>query len=86
MSDEQVNYSSPFPSVIEIDGKERILEFLARHGGGAPDIEHEGISFGGTAGWSEVHAADGYRMRCEWSELGSTRQMSFVEIAPGGDQ
>jgi hypothetical protein len=86
MSDEQVNYSSPLPSVIEIDGKERVLEFLARHGGAAPDVEHEGVSSEGTAGWSEVHAADGYRMRCEWSEIGSTRHMSFVEIAPGRSQ
>ncbi len=29
----------------------------------------------------EVHAADGYRLRCEWSVIGSERRMSFVEIA-----
>jgi hypothetical protein len=32
--------------------------------------------------WSEVHAADGYPLRCEWSALGTERQMRSIEIAP----
>jgi hypothetical protein len=82
MDNERISSSSPFPSVISIDGKERVLDFLSRHGGAALVAEHEGERLEGTRGWSDVHAADGYRLRCEWSELGSERQMSFVEIAP----
>lgn len=82
MTNEHISFGSPFPSVLSIDGKDRVREFLARHGGVASDVEHEGDQFEGTSGWSEVHAADGYRLRCEWSLLGSGRHMSFVELAP----
>ena len=82
MTKEHISFSSPVPSVVSIDGPERIRDFLARHGGAASDVEHEGDRDEQTAGWSEVHAADGYRLRCEWSELGTERHMSFVEIAP----
>ncbi len=82
MTDERVNFSSPIPTVVTIDGEERVRGFLARHGGAARDQEHEGDRFHGAAGWSEVHAKDGYRLRCEWSVLGSERKMNFVEIAP----
>jgi hypothetical protein len=82
MNDERVNFSSPMPTVLSIDGEERVLGFLARHGGAATDQEHEGERYEGSSGWSEVHAADGYRLRCEWSLLGSERKMNFVEIAP----
>jgi len=83
MTNETISFTSPFPTVISIDGEERVRDFLARHGGAAPDVEHEGDRDEKTSGWSEVHAADGYRLRCEWSALGSERHMSFVEIAPG---
>ena len=82
MTTEHISFSSPIPSVVSIDGKDRILDFLARHGGAAADMEHEGDGIAGASGWSEVHAADGYRLRCEWSALGAGRHMSFVEIAP----
>ena len=82
MTNERIGFSSPFPTQLSIDGRERVLNFLARHGGSAPDVEHEGDRFEATSGWSEVHAADGYRLRCEWSVLGSEHQMSYVEIAP----
>ena len=82
MDDERVNFASPMPAVLSVDGEERVLSFLARHGGAAPDQEHEGDRFNGTCGWSEVHALDGYRLRCEWSQLGSEQKMNFVEIAP----
>jgi hypothetical protein len=84
MTHEHTSFSSPFPSVLSIDGEDRVRDFLARHGGAALDVEHEGDRYGeGVSGWSEVHAADGYRLRCEWSAFGSERNMSFVEIAPG---
>jgi hypothetical protein len=83
MTDEHISLSSPFPTVLSIDGRERVRDFLDRHGGPARDVEHEGDRDEKTSGWSNVHAADGYRLRCEWSALGSERRMSFVEIAPG---
>ena len=86
MSKEQISYSSPFPGVLAIDGEDRVREFLARHGSAAPDVMHEGDHHEGVSGWSSVHAADGYRLHCEWSVLGSARKMSFVEIAPASNQ
>ncbi len=83
LTNEHISYTSPFPSALSNDGIERVRNFLARHSGAALDVEHEGDFNEGTSGWSEVHAADGYRLRCEWSVLGSERRMSFVEIAPG---
>jgi hypothetical protein len=80
---EHISFESPLPSILSVDGTERVMEFLRRHGGAAPDAEHEGNTFTGESGWSEVHASDGYRLRCEWSTRGSERQMSFVEISPG---
>ncbi len=82
MTEELISRLSPFPSVMFVDGKARILDFLSRHGGPAPDMEHEGQQHPGESGWSEVHAADGYRLRCEWSVLGAERHMSFVEVSP----
>jgi len=82
MTNEHISSESPYPSVVSIDGKERVRDFLTRHGGAAPGAEHEGDRFEGTSGWSEVRAADGYRLRCEWSLRGSERNMSFVEISP----
>jgi hypothetical protein len=82
MNTEHISFESPFPSVMSVDGKDRIADFLNRHGGAAPDAEHEADRVPGTSGWSEVHAADGYRLRCEWSALGSERRMNFVEIGP----
>jgi hypothetical protein len=35
-----------------------------------------------THGWSEYYAADGYRLRCEWSREGSREEMKYFEIAP----
>jgi hypothetical protein len=70
------------PEVIALDGDERIAEFLARHGG--PGLIHktEGNGQQDTLGWSEVFAADGYKLRCEWSKAGTKTQMNFSEIPP----
>ena len=82
MTTEHVSFDSPFPRILSIDGKARITSFLDRHGGAAADAEHEADRCSGESGWSEVHAADGYRLRCEWSVLGSEQYMNFVEIPP----
>jgi len=83
MTTERISFDTPFPSVLGMDGKQRIVDFLGRHGGPARDVEHEADTLVGESGWSEVHAADGHRLRCEWTVFGrDERQMSFVEIAP----
>jgi hypothetical protein len=67
---------------VSSDGDERIREFLARHGGPAVPPSSCGSAAAGLNGWSEVYAADGYTLRCEWSRLGSRQEMSFTENPP----
>lgn len=38
----------------------------------------------GDGGWYEVHAADGYRLHCDWSSVGSREELKFTELAPRG--
>ena len=64
------------------DREERIQEFLARHGGTSATAMQEEKNPAGDAGWYEVHAADGYRLRCEWSRIGSREELKFLELAP----
>jgi hypothetical protein len=66
------------------DRDDRIKDFLARHGG-AGKQSNRGESGGGTQGWYEVYATDGYRLRCEWSRMGDEEKMAFSEIAPAFD-
>ncbi|MDP8985513.1 MAG: hypothetical protein M3N97_10815 [Pseudomonadota bacterium] len=62
------------------DGEERVGDFLARHGGpGAPPAA--GL-INPAQGWSEVYAADGYALRCDWSRTGSREEMNFTELPP----
>jgi hypothetical protein len=64
------------------DRAERIEDFLTRHGGrGARAVRSEDIT-PEIQGWSEVYAADGYTLRCEWSRFGSTEQLKYSEIPP----
>lgn len=84
MAQEHISHDSPFPTILGMGGRERIIDFLNRHGGAAPDVEHDLMRFGGEAGWSEVHAADGYRLRCDWSAFGDEQKMRFTELAPNG--
>jgi hypothetical protein len=67
------------------DSQDRIREFLARHGGPSPRPNREEITQSGVRGWSEVYAADGYRLRCDWSRMGSRQEMKFSEISPTHD-
>jgi hypothetical protein len=63
----------------------RARDFLARHG--RPGIEElrEGESEDGRRGCWEMHAADGYRLRCEWVRGDDEEQFTFSEIAPGAE-
>ena len=42
----------------------------------------EEVDASGFAGWYEVYAADGYRLRCDWSRMGSREELRFAEIGP----
>jgi hypothetical protein len=74
--------ATQIPAVTSVDGADRIADFLSRHGGPANREEREGDMAEHTQGWSEVYAADGYRLRCDWSRAGSMTKMSFREIPP----
>jgi len=64
------------------DNSDRILDFWARHGGPAARRSDAGDTVAGVNGWSEVYAADGYTLRCEWSRIGSRQEMQFTEKPP----
>jgi hypothetical protein len=65
------------------DSSDRIQDFLARHGGASARRSESADTVPGISGWSEVYAADGYTLRCEWSHIGERQQMQFTENAPG---
>jgi hypothetical protein len=67
------------------DSEDRIREFLARHGGPSRRPRREETNQSGVCGWSEVYAADGYRLRRDWSRMGSREEMKFSEIPPTHD-
>jgi L-alanine-DL-glutamate epimerase-like enolase superfamily enzyme len=64
------------------DHEERVADFYARHGGRAARVTTEVESIPGIQGWSEVYAADGYTLRCDWSIQGSYEGMKYSELAP----
>jgi hypothetical protein len=64
------------------DSSDRIEDFLSRHGGAAARGSAKGDIVPGASGWSEVYAADGYTLRCEWSQIGDRQQMRFTENPP----
>lgn len=64
------------------DKEERVRDFLARHGGPAARAERAGDIVAGLCGWSEIYAADGYALRCEWSKIGGRQEMQFIEKPP----
>jgi hypothetical protein len=72
----------PAPEDPSPDSEERIGDFLARHGGAGQSPRREGREELGARGWYEVPAADGYRLRCEWSRMGSRAELRYFEISP----
>ncbi len=64
------------------DGEERICDFLTRHGGAGSPPKRAGRDDLGAGGWYEIAAADGYRLRCEWSQMGGRAESRFFEISP----
>jgi hypothetical protein len=67
---------------VSPDSEERIRDFLARHGGpGSPPWRDQKFE-SDVSGWYEVAAADGYKLRCDWSRFGSREELRFCEIAP----
>jgi hypothetical protein len=65
------------------DSQDRIRDFLARHGGPGTCDSKTGTRESGLEGWSEVFAADGCRLVCEWSRLGTREELNFSELPPG---
>jgi hypothetical protein len=64
------------------DDSDRIKDFWNRHGGpGAGDIR-KGHTLPGISGWSEVPAADGYILRCDWSRSGTHQELQYIEKPP----
>jgi hypothetical protein len=69
------------PGDVSSDSEDRIRDFLDRHKGpGSPRREETDPA--GYRGWYEIYAADGYRLRCEWSRMGSREELKFSEIGP----
>ena len=64
------------------DSEDRIRDFWARHGGPGDRPGGAGEIVAGICGWSEVYAADGCALRCEWSRLGGRLEMQFIEKCP----
>jgi hypothetical protein len=79
---QQENGSAPASGDSSPDSEDRIRDFFARHGGAGSAPRHEEKAPSGDRGWYEVYAADGYRMRCEWSSVGSREELKYSEIAP----
>jgi hypothetical protein len=72
------------PAHASPDNDDRVQDFLGRHGGQATVPPKEETFEAGLRGRSEVYAADGYTLRCDWSRLGSREVLAFSEIPPAG--
>ena len=69
------------PGDVSPDSEDRIRDFMNRHGGpGSP--RRQGTDAAGYRGWYEIYAADGYRLRCDWSRFGGREELQFSEIGP----
>ena len=64
------------------DSDERVQDFWARHGGPADRPADAGEIVAGICGWSEVYAADGYALRCEWTRIGGRQEIQYFEKPP----
>lgn len=67
---------------VSPDREDRIQDFLARHGGAGSTPRRGERAASGEDGWYEVYAADGHRLRCEWSRIGGREELKFSEVAP----
>jgi hypothetical protein len=69
------------PGDVSPDSEDRIRDFMVRHGGpGSPRRQETDPA--GYRGWYEIYAADGYRLRCDWSRMGGREELKFSEIGP----
>jgi hypothetical protein len=73
---------SPPADVAPPDSSERTEDFLRRHGGAGTPPGDAGDIVPGVSGWTEVYAADGHTLRCEWSRFGSHHELRFIERPP----
>jgi hypothetical protein len=64
------------------DGADRVADFLARHGGASQRSATAETHNAGLAGRSQIYAADGYTLRCDWSQTGNQKELNFTEIPP----
>ena len=64
------------------DNAERLEDFLTRHGGEGQRPRRAVETAKDVQGWSEVYAADGYTLRCDWSKFGTNEDMKYSEIPP----
>jgi hypothetical protein len=70
---------------VSLDDNDRITDFLSRHGGAGSTPPRRGESTGGLAGWSEIFAADGHVLRCDWTRQGTRSEMSYEELPPAAE-
>jgi hypothetical protein len=67
---------------LSSDHQDRIADFIKRHGGPAAAASRQERIDAGYRGWSEIHAADGYVLRTEWSRSELRSTMNVSELAP----
>jgi hypothetical protein len=70
------------PPPTGIDDDSRLSDFLARHGGASTVGARRGEAADGLAGWSEIYAADGHVLRCDWVREGGRTEMRYEEHSP----
>lgn len=59
----------------------QVRRFIAQHGRLRGDLQTR-ESQDGRRGWWELSAADGYRLRCDWSRDANEERIDFTRIAP----
>jgi hypothetical protein len=64
------------------DDGDRIRDFWRRHGGPGVGNLQKGDIIPGISGWTEVRAADGYILRCDWSRSGGRLELQYIEKPP----
>jgi hypothetical protein len=70
------------PERLSADHRDRIEDFMKRHGGPAPIASRQERIDAGYRGWSEMYAADGYVLRTEWSRSELRGTMNVSELPP----